>query len=49
MRDVLNARADTQIYLFVFWANITTEGILLQKNEDRYITTHTPDPDQTHT
>uniref|UniRef100_A0A4W5K096 PLAT domain-containing protein n=1 Tax=Hucho hucho TaxID=62062 RepID=A0A4W5K096_9TELE len=33
--DVLNARTDTQIYLSVFGANITTEGILLQKNEDR--------------
>lgn len=28
---------------------VTTEGISLQNNEDRYSTTHTPDPDQTHT
>ncbi|CAB1332384.1 unnamed protein product [Coregonus sp. 'balchen'] len=34
--DVLNAGTDTQIYRSVFGANSTTEGILLQNNEDRF-------------
>lgn len=35
--DVQNAGTDTKIYMSVFGANGSTEEMLLQKNEDRYL------------